>query len=369
MTTDFGIFMLMQQRSYSRRSFDILHQAVEQTRVADEAGFGCAWYAEHHFNNYGLCASPLTMVAHCAAVTRRIRLGSGVVIAPLYTPSRLIAETAMVDQLSNGRLNLGIGAGYQQFEFERFGVSLEEAKDRTLEMLDMLELGLQKPIFDYQGHYYQQPPSAISQRAVQNPMPPIWVTSMDPALMRRAIRGGHHLFISGSEVGHDKLKSARRIVDQLTLEEKRNPTEVPLGMLHFAFASDKPAEVDHYLDCARYQRRVALSLKQRRAAVRDDYMVDETPFEGEPTIDDMRARLPVGPVEVVIERMVRDIRVTGAKHVAIQTQVGDLDHATMLRQLELWGEVIIPAVQKEIANDPPYVSPLVSSDALQAVTA
>jgi len=63
-----------------------------------------------------MCSSPLTMIAHCAAVTRKIRLGTGIVVAPLYTPARLIADVAMVDQLSNGRLNLGIGSGYQHFE-------------------------------------------------------------------------------------------------------------------------------------------------------------------------------------------------------------------------------------------------------------
>lgn len=145
---------------------------MEQTQLANDIGFGGAWFAEHHFSNYGLCASPLVMISHCAAVTRKIRLGTGIVVAPLYQPARLIAEVAMVDQLSDGRLNLGIGSGYQHFEFERFGVSLPTSKDRTMEILDMLEMGLKQPKFSYDGAYYQQPVSAISQRAVQQPGPP-----------------------------------------------------------------------------------------------------------------------------------------------------------------------------------------------------
>lgn len=351
MVPDFGIFILMQQRSYQRSSHEILHQAVEQTRVADQLGFGAAWFAEHHFNNYGLCSSPLTMVAHCAAATKQIRLGSGVVIAPLYTPARLIADVAMVDQLSNGRLNLGIGAGYQHFEFERFGVNLAEAKDRTMEILDMLELGLQQKKFSYDGQYYQQPMSAISQRPYQSPMPPIWMTSMDPVLMNRAIRSGHHLFVSGSDSGYEKLLSARRIIDQMSRDNGKDPASAQVGMLHCAFASDRQSEVDHYLDCVRYQRRVALSLRQRRAQIADDYMVQETPLEGELSIEAMRDKLPVGPVSVVVERLVRDIRAVRPKHVAVQTQLGDLDHATMLRQLELWAKEIIPAVHRELARD------------------
>ena len=155
------------------------------------------------------------MAAHCAAVTKNIRLGSGVVVAPLYTPARLIADIAMVDQLSNGRLNVGIGAGYQQFEFERFSMPLENNKERTLEIIDMIELGLKQKKFSYDGQFYQQPMTAISQRPVQSPMPPLWVTSMDPTLMARAVKGDHHLFVSGSDVGHAKLKSSRAIVDKL----------------------------------------------------------------------------------------------------------------------------------------------------------
>jgi alkanesulfonate monooxygenase SsuD/methylene tetrahydromethanopterin reductase-like flavin-dependent oxidoreductase (luciferase family) len=353
---DFGIFMLMQQRNKHKTSHQVLRDAVEQTRLADEAGFGGAWFAEHHFSNYGMCSSPLTMIAHVAAVTRRIRLGSGIVVAPLYTPARLIADVAMVDQLSDGRLNLGIGSGYQQFEFDRFGVSLETAKQRTFEIMDMLELGLKQPKFSYEGEYYQQPMSAISQRSVQKPMPPMWVTSVDPAFIARAVRGGHHVFVSGGDGGTEKLRSTRALIDKVALAEGRDPAQVPVGLLRACFASNNPAEVDHYLEVARYQRRVALSLKRRTAQIADDYEVEEGIAEGEPTLEEMRAMLPVGPVDLVIERVVNEIRTLKPVHYCFQTQMGDFDQPTMLRHLALWGEVIIPAVQREIANDPPHVA-------------
>jgi len=353
---DFGIFILMQQRNQHKTSYQILRDAVEQTRLADQAGFGAAWYAEHHFSNYGMCSSPLTMIAHCAAVTRQIRLGSGIVVAPLYQPARLIADVAMVDQLSDGRLNLGIGSGYQHFEFERFGVSLETSKQRTFEMLDMLEMGLKQPKFEYDGEFYQQPMSAISQRAVQKPMPPMWITSVDPAFIARAVRGDHHVFVSGGDGGIEKLQQTRQLIDQVSLAQGKNPAGVKVGLLRAAFASNNPADVDRYLDCARYQRRVALSLKRRTAQVADDYQVAETMVDGEPTLEEMRANLPVGPVDRVIERVVQEIRTLKPVHYCFQTQMGDFDHATQLRHLELWGKEIIPAVMREIANDPPHVA-------------
>ncbi len=348
---DFGIFMLMQQRNRHKTSHQILLDAVQQTQVAEQAGFGGAWFAEHHFSNYGLCASPLLMIAHVAAHTQRIRLGSGVVVLPLYTPARLIAEVAMVDQLSGGRLNVGLGSGYQDFEFERFGVKLASSKQRTFEMMDMLELGLIQQNFSYAGEHYQQPPSAISQRALQHPMPPLWVTSMDPQLMARAVRSGHHVFVSGGDGGVEKLQATRAVIDRVAHSEGRDPAQVKVGLLRAAYASESKAEVAHYLECARYQRRVAMNLKHRTAQISEDYQVADSAVQGEPTLEEMAALLPVGPPEQVIERVVAEIRALRPVHYCFQTQMGDFDQTAMLRQLELWGDVIIPAVQRELAND------------------
>ncbi len=366
---DFGIFMLMQQRDRHKSSHQILLDAVQQTQVAELAGLGGAWFAEHHFSNYGLCSSPLLMIAHVAAHTKRIRLGSGVVVLPLYTPARLIADIAMVDQLSGGRLNVGIGSGYQQYEFERFGVKLESGKQRTFEMLDMLELGLTKPKFSYAGEHYQQPTSAISQRALQQPMPPLWVTSMDPQLMARAVRAGHHVFVSGGDGGVEKLRGTRALIDRVALTEGRDPAQVKVGLLRAAYASESKAEVAHYLECARYQRRVAMNMKNRTAQITDDYQVADRAVEGEPTLEEMAALLPVGPPELVIERVVAEIRALRPAHYCFQTQMGDFDQGAMLRQLELWGKLIIPAVQRELSNDPPYAPstpPIQAASALQA---
>ncbi|MEZ5729896.1 MAG: LLM class flavin-dependent oxidoreductase [Burkholderiaceae bacterium] len=85
---EFGVFILAQQRNYEHSSFEVISNSVEQTMMAEQAGFDAAWYAEHHFNNYSLSPSPLMMIAHCAGRTSTIRLGSAVCILPLYHPAR-----------------------------------------------------------------------------------------------------------------------------------------------------------------------------------------------------------------------------------------------------------------------------------------
>jgi alkanesulfonate monooxygenase SsuD/methylene tetrahydromethanopterin reductase-like flavin-dependent oxidoreductase (luciferase family) len=88
---DFGIFNLMGARQPDKPTAQVFGEVVEQAKLADTLGYTIAWFAEHHFSNYCLCASPLMMVAHCASITKRIRLGTAVVVLPLYNPARLAA--------------------------------------------------------------------------------------------------------------------------------------------------------------------------------------------------------------------------------------------------------------------------------------
>src|SRR5881392_2232630 len=80
---EFGIFNLMGSRDPEKPTAEVFAEVVEQTRLAEELGYAVAWFAEHHFSNYCLCASPLMMVAHCASITKNIRLGTAVVVLPL----------------------------------------------------------------------------------------------------------------------------------------------------------------------------------------------------------------------------------------------------------------------------------------------
>src|SRR5205823_7108242 len=96
---EFGVFWLLQQPRPDRPIRDRYAEVVEQVQEADELGFHCAWFAEHHFSNYGMIPSPLTLIAHLAGRTRRIRLAPGILVLPFYNPLRLAEECAMVDVL------------------------------------------------------------------------------------------------------------------------------------------------------------------------------------------------------------------------------------------------------------------------------
>ena len=161
---EFGVFSLMGYRERGASTKQILEEAAEQTRIADQLGYDIAWFAEHHFSNYCVCPSPLMMIAHCSATTQRIRLGSAVVVIPLYEPVRLLAEIGMTDALCDGRLILGIGSGYQPYEFDRFDVDLKNSKSMTEEFMDMYDLAFTQDTFSYDGQHFKLPETHISAR-------------------------------------------------------------------------------------------------------------------------------------------------------------------------------------------------------------
>lgn len=349
---EFGVFILAQQRGYHQTSQQVIANSIEQTIAAEQAGFHSAWYAEHHFNNYSLSPSPLMMVAHMAGKTQRIRLGTAVCILPLYQPARFLAEVGFVDTVSNGRLDLGVGSGYQEFEFARFGVDIAESGAIYNEFLDILGKGLTQKIFEHQGRFHTLPPSSIAVRCVQDPMPPVWITSGNPVSLGRGVRENHNLFVTALLNGSEGIQGLRARLEKVAGDNGKDlDGDVKFAFLRCAFASDSQAEIDAYLDCARYQRRISESLKYRRSQSEDGYMIKEVPTETDPTFEQLRRNLPVGSVNQVIDKMLEEISILRPKHIALQTQLGDFDQKTMLKQIALWGEKIIPAIQKELGRD------------------
>lgn len=347
---DFGIFNIMQQRSLQKSVKQIYDEAVDQTIVAEQLGFAKAWYAEHHFSNYSLCPSPLMMVAHMAGRTRKIRLGTAVVVAPLYTPARLLAEIGMADTLSNGRLDLGIGMGYQGYEFDRFGVELSKSREMTGEIIDMVQLGLGNQVFEFEGSHFKQPRSSINVRPLQAPVPPIYYAGGEPEHLRKIAQGDHTLFISGVLGGVTRMKGMREHFERCAAEVGKPADSLKVAVSRLAFVTRNRKDAEHFIDCARYQQRLAVSLKNRREQVFNDYLIQEQPYPEELDFDSIMRNLPVGDVDTVIEKVLRIVREMRPVHFMIQTQVGDMDHRKSLGAMELWSQEVMPAVMRELGH-------------------
>ena len=347
----FDLFCLMQQPNSSWRGADVYRDTVEHVRLAEQMGFETAWFAEHHFSNYSLCASPLMAVAYMAGRTERIGLGTGTVVAPMYEPMRLVQEIGMADQMSEGRLVLGIGSGYQGYEFERFRLRLDEAVERTLETLDIIELALTEEQFEYAGKHYQIPLTQIAARTFERRVPPIWVAGLinHEQVQRRLARSGYVPMVAGAWRPLSTFAPARANLDEIYASFGRDPAEMPLGVMRFVHVTDSKDEALEAAACARYSSRVSLAFRHGYATM-SGIFVDDIESKDEPPLEEMVENYIIGDVEHCIEKIVEDWDVMRHSHLLCNVQIGGVPRERVLRTLEALGQDILPGVEKELAR-------------------
>src|SRR5205809_6425537 len=126
-------------------------EVVDLVRLAETLGFDSAWVSEHHGSSDGYLPSLLPMLAAFAASTQRMKLGTGVMLTPFHDPLRLAEDAAVVDQISGGRLILGLGLGWRDEEFRMFGQGVGERVRRTVDTVEILRRAWTGKRFSYEG--------------------------------------------------------------------------------------------------------------------------------------------------------------------------------------------------------------------------
>ena len=339
-----GLFCLLPQRNPATPAGQVFAETVEQVKLAEAIGLDIVWFAEHHFSNYCLCVSPLVMAAYCASMTERIRLGSGVVVLPLYDPVRLIEEVATVDVMSGGRLVLGIGSGYQPYEFERFGMTLDESIDRSLEILEMMELAYSQETFSYDGKYYQQPPSSLAIKPLQKPAPEIYVAGMmrDERMRRRLVEKGYVPLAQPRWGPASMMVDTRREFEEMYREYGKNDAHVPMAVLRWLNVTASHEESLAAADALRYTYRVALACRGGYQRM-DGAIHREIEAEGEPRLEQIAEYALIGDVETITDQMANEIESYRPSHMALAMGMGD--HARTMCSLEQLGSEIIPRLE------------------------
>src|ERR1043166_6028858 len=214
---DFGTFLLMQSPS-ARTSQEIYSRGVEVAQAAEALGFRNVWLAEHHFSTYGYLPRPAQLATYLAAKTTRLRVGTAVIVVPLHHPLIVAEEIATLDLLAAGRVDIGLGRGYQHYEFERLGLELDSARGRGEESIDVILKAFRGEPFSYDGKFFKIPEPCVSPQPVQRPHPPIWVTAQSPESVEAAVRRGFNVLTGGFGVPIERMAEFRRLFDRMVAE-------------------------------------------------------------------------------------------------------------------------------------------------------
>ncbi|MBI3798486.1 MAG: LLM class flavin-dependent oxidoreductase, partial [Deltaproteobacteria bacterium] len=168
-------------------------EMIELAVKAEQLGYDSAWVAEHHFANYGLCPAPPVLLAAIAQKTEHIRIGPAVCVLPFHDPVKVAEEYAVLDVVSGGRLDFGVGRGYLAHEYAGHLVDREESQGRFDEALEVIERAWQGEPFEYTGRFHRYPRLALNTLPLQQPAPPIALAALSPATYARIGAQGYNL--------------------------------------------------------------------------------------------------------------------------------------------------------------------------------
>ncbi|MDH3692903.1 MAG: LLM class flavin-dependent oxidoreductase, partial [Gammaproteobacteria bacterium] len=337
----FGLFNLMTVPDRTCSLKQIIDETVTQVRMAEQLDFDVAWFAEHHFSNYSMCPSPLMMASYCAPQTDRIRLGAAVLVLPLYHPIRMIEEIALLDIQSNGRAVIGLGSGYQEYEFSGFGLDIEDKLTLAHEIWDIMEMGLTQGEIAYEGKHFKLPKRSLTVRCIQQPMPDVFVAGVNPGLVERVARSGYTPFVSTGFRGVDKLMDLRSQVEKSFGKVAATHDRIPLAIQRYVYITDSREDALDAAECARFVGRTVANMVAGTPQL-DGAFLKPLPFDGEPSLEEIVENLNIGDPETVAEKIINEVRIARPTHYSCFFRFGPMDGKRALRSIERFGSEVLP---------------------------
>jgi alkanesulfonate monooxygenase SsuD/methylene tetrahydromethanopterin reductase-like flavin-dependent oxidoreductase (luciferase family) len=322
-----------------------LHQLYEERlqllEAADAAGFFGYHLAEHHATPLGMAPSPALFLTAAAQRTRRIRLGPLVYLLPLYHPLRLIEEVCMLDHLSGGRLELGVGRGVSPYELGYFGVEADRTRALFDEALSVIIAGLTHARLTFEGRHYQFRDVPMELHPLQQPYPPLWYPTHNPESVGYAARQGFHF------VGLGPAALVRQHVETYwtTWEAHRQKAgrlnghvaEPKVGIMRQVFVADTDDEALAATRAAHghWYRSITKLWHDHDDHSPDGLFAWETATQHETILFGSPAR--------VREQLARLLEVSGCNYVIGAFAWGTLTPAQTRRSLRLFAEEVMPA--------------------------
>ncbi|GIU97557.1 MAG: hypothetical protein KatS3mg013_1360 [Actinomycetota bacterium] len=210
---------------------------IELVRLAEQLGFESAWVSEHHGTSDAYLPSLLPFLAALAQATTRIELGTGVVLTPLHDPIRLAEDAAVVDQLSGGRLLLGLGLGWREEEFRMFRIPAHERLARHVEAIEILRRAWTGRRFTFEGTVFRFDRVRVTPAPARPGGPPILLGGYAPPALRRAGRIADGYLTDAGDP--EELRQTIALLDEGARTAGRDPATLRLVLLRDVVVTDE----------------------------------------------------------------------------------------------------------------------------------
>jgi alkanesulfonate monooxygenase SsuD/methylene tetrahydromethanopterin reductase-like flavin-dependent oxidoreductase (luciferase family) len=347
----FGLFYLFSDFGNIPQD-QLFHEILEEIEYGEELGFDSVWLPEHHFAVYGMLGNPMTLAAAIARRTRRMQIGTAVMVLPFHHPLRLAEDAALVDVLSQGRLLLGLGRGYQPPEFHGFGIPQHASREMFLESFEILQRALSGEKFVYEGKFWHiQEPTEIFPKPIQKPHPPFYLAAISPSTYDIAARLGLPLLRSPQ---FSNLDTVARTFDAYKAQMRQygydpDTLDQPLSVRVYVAPTDEEAkpETRHALWFYHLLATLLPGAPGRPKPAGYEHYPQDPAVLSRVTLEDVWERgTCFGSPERVIRLMQRYMERSGTTHWMVQMRIGGLEHDKVLRSMELFAREVMPALRE-----------------------
>jgi alkanesulfonate monooxygenase SsuD/methylene tetrahydromethanopterin reductase-like flavin-dependent oxidoreductase (luciferase family) len=272
-----------------------------------------------------------------------MRIGTAVIVVPLHQPLLVAEEIATLDVVSGGRADVGLGRGYQQYEFQRFGYELDEGRKRWDECIDIIFKALEGKPFTYEGKYFRLPETCVFPQPLQKPHPPVWITAQSPYAVEAAVKRGFNVLTGGFGVPVSQLADYGRLFDKVVADVK--PKQKPrISVQRPVYVTDNDADVRDAVEHARWNMRVTLSLRHQKERVEKGIAIP-IPGQAEPAIDELLENMfVIGTPDECIRQIKRLQKEVGITHFNCNFWFGDMEQKRVLRSMERFSKEVMPAI-------------------------
>jgi len=349
----FGTFFFFQAAPGLSHA-DVVHRELQQMDWTEELGFDEVWLTEHHFIDYGLAVDPGTLACAAASRTRRVRIGLAAAILPFHHPLRLAEQLALVDVISGGRLDVGVGRGNRPAEFRGYNVPQQENRDRFDEAIDIIQQAWTEESFTYRGRFFTVVDAHVQPKPMQRPHPPLYqVCASTESMEATAARGWPMLNSVLRGNAEQQIATNRNAYVAALRKNGRTDDEIP-GFLQnwgisrqiYVAATDAEAQAEAKEAEMWYQesfRRFVIperiedahpslqphfrQLAERLAHVNYDDLIRETVAFGSPD---------------TVARKIEAMRAAGVGQVLCWMNFGGLAQEKIRRSMELFAREVMP---------------------------
>jgi len=328
---------------------------INQVCSAERLGFSDVWLTEHYFTGESVYSDSLMFAAALAMKTERVRIGFAVVQMPFHHPVRLAVQLALLDNLSKGRIDVGIGKGtvYNEYEFVGHGLRSTDSRERMEEAVDIIERAWREAPLTYEGRFHKVHIPAIRPKPVQQPGPPLWRSVISPGSFKECGRLGVPILTARlpverikerwatyeaglAEGGHDEAKRARLLAQS--------------ALWRNVYVAESDAQAEDELSELLTETRAHM-MHVRDAYNPADFQPEPATLNAwtDPRVPDSEAipfALQTGSLYGSVKRVreqVAELRDVGVRHLLCQTGFGAMDHAQNMASMHRFGEQVMPA--------------------------